>query len=306
VLSIGALSRATGVPAETLRTWERRYGFPTAIERIDSGHRRYPLKSVERLRLVVRALELGHKASIVLPASTAALHDLLALAGDERRPRSPGRIRAGAAGHDRGTFVDRCLGHVRRLDGEGLGVELERTWNDMASIDFLSGCLGPFLRALGERWSQGEIEVGHEHFASEYVREFLSARWRSMSTRSDGPRVVCAALPGEEHVLGLHMAAVALAVAGARVIFLGANTPVEEVVRAVDDQAADVAALSAALGANQRALERDVKSLLRTLPRGVPVVVGGAGFEHPPQGVLLRHELAELVTWTRNFARRTG
>ena len=28
-LSIGAVSKATGVPVETLRTWERRYGVPS-------------------------------------------------------------------------------------------------------------------------------------------------------------------------------------------------------------------------------------------------------------------------------------
>jgi hypothetical protein len=39
-ISIGALSRATGIPVETLRTWEARYGFPIP-ERKRSGHRVY-------------------------------------------------------------------------------------------------------------------------------------------------------------------------------------------------------------------------------------------------------------------------
>ncbi|MET0595247.1 MAG: cobalamin-dependent protein [Polyangiaceae bacterium] len=304
VLSIGALSKATGVPVETLRTWERRYGFPAPLERIDSGHRRYPLESVERLRLVVRALELGHKPSIVLPAKPATLHDLLALAGhaDLARTREGERNRPAIPGPARGTFVDRCLAYVRRLDGAGFVLELERAWNDVGTMEFLSNCLGPFLRALGDCWSRGDVEVGHEHFASEYVREFLSAHWRPLSVRADGPRIVCAALPGEEHVLGLHMAAMALSLAGARVIFLGANTPVADVVRSVGEYAADAVALSAALGANRKALERDVKTLVKALPRGLPIVVGGAGFEPPPAGVLLRSELSELVTWTRGIA----
>ena len=50
-LSIGALARATGVPAETLRTWERRYGFPEP-ERTSTGHRRYTLETLERVRMV--------------------------------------------------------------------------------------------------------------------------------------------------------------------------------------------------------------------------------------------------------------
>jgi hypothetical protein len=241
VLSIGALSRATGVPVETLRTWERRYGFPAPVERIDSGHRRYPIECVERLRLVVRALGLGHKPSIVLPASSSALHDLLALGGRDE-PRARVREAPRATG---GSFVERSLDCVKRLDGEGLVQELDRAWNDLGTMDFLAGCLGPFLRALGESWSRGDIEVGHEHFASEYVREFLSMHWRPMSERAAGPRIVCATLSGEEHVLGLHMAATALSLAGARAIFLGANSRVEDVVLGVREQAADAVALSA-------------------------------------------------------------
>lgn len=302
VLSIGALSRATGVPVETLRTWERRYGFPAPVERIDSGHRRYPIECVERLRLVVRALGLGHKPSIVLPASSSALHDLLALGGRDE-PRARVREAPRATG---GSFVERSLDCVKRLDGEGLVQELDRAWNDLGTMDFLAGCLGPFLRALGESWSRGDIEVGHEHFASEYVREFLSMHWRPMSERAAGPRIVCATLSGEEHVLGLHMAATALSLAGARAIFLGANSRVEDVVLGVREQAADAVALSAALGVNRKALERDVKALVRALPRDFPVIVGGAGFEPVPPGVKRQSELGDFAKWVRQLAARAG
>jgi DNA-binding transcriptional regulator YiaG len=36
-LSIGTLSSATGVPVDTLRTWERRYGFPAPTARTEIG-----------------------------------------------------------------------------------------------------------------------------------------------------------------------------------------------------------------------------------------------------------------------------
>jgi len=44
-LTIGSLSRATGIPVETLRTWERRYQYPRPVRK-PSGHRLYPLDSV--------------------------------------------------------------------------------------------------------------------------------------------------------------------------------------------------------------------------------------------------------------------
>src|SRR5512145_157600 len=75
-LSIGALSRATGIPVETLRTWEARYGFPVP-ERRPSGHRVYPASVVPRLRKVAEALARGHRAAQVVPANERSLTTLL-------------------------------------------------------------------------------------------------------------------------------------------------------------------------------------------------------------------------------------
>ncbi len=75
-LSIGALSRATRIPIETLRTWERRYGFPVP-ERKPSGHRVYPVSSIPRLRRIAEALGHGHRAAEVVAASDVELSELL-------------------------------------------------------------------------------------------------------------------------------------------------------------------------------------------------------------------------------------
>src|SRR5512143_4189420 len=75
-LSIGALSRATGIAVETLRTWESRYGFPVP-ERKPSGHRVYPVSAVPRLRRIAQALSLGHRAGQVVAAPDEALGRLL-------------------------------------------------------------------------------------------------------------------------------------------------------------------------------------------------------------------------------------
>ena len=75
-LTIGALSRATGIPVETLRTWERRYAFPVPTRK-PSGHRVYPLSAVPRLRRVAEALARGHRPAEVVPISEAALETLL-------------------------------------------------------------------------------------------------------------------------------------------------------------------------------------------------------------------------------------
>lgn len=57
-LSIGEISRMTGVSVATLRTWELRHGFPVP-HRLPSGHRRYDASVVETVLAVVRQRESG-------------------------------------------------------------------------------------------------------------------------------------------------------------------------------------------------------------------------------------------------------
>src|ERR1700751_4539442 len=58
LLSIAAVERETGLGKDTLRAWERRYGFPIP-QRDAAGVRGYPRALVEGLRLVQRVLLNG-------------------------------------------------------------------------------------------------------------------------------------------------------------------------------------------------------------------------------------------------------
>ncbi len=64
LLSVGELSRRTGVPAATLRSWEARHGFPTPT-RLPGGHRRY---GEQQIALVTDVARLRH-AGLSMPAA---------------------------------------------------------------------------------------------------------------------------------------------------------------------------------------------------------------------------------------------
>jgi hypothetical protein len=59
-MSISAVERDTGLSKDTLRIWERRYGFPMP-DRDNLGERSYPFEQVERLRTIKRLLDAGHR-----------------------------------------------------------------------------------------------------------------------------------------------------------------------------------------------------------------------------------------------------
>jgi len=74
--SIGAVARSTGISPDTLRVWQRRYGFPVP-RRKSSGHRLYSSADVRRLRRISEALARGHRPGHVVALSEARLESLL-------------------------------------------------------------------------------------------------------------------------------------------------------------------------------------------------------------------------------------
>jgi DNA-binding transcriptional MerR regulator len=75
-LPISSVERETGLSKDTLRVWERRYGFPTP-ERDANGERSYSLQQVRRLTQLKRLLDQGHRPGKLLKLDEEALSALL-------------------------------------------------------------------------------------------------------------------------------------------------------------------------------------------------------------------------------------
>lgn len=322
MLSIGALAKATGVPADTLRTWERRYGFPVAV-RTPSGHRRYSLETLDQLRLVTEALEAGHRPADALSADKEHLLKMLGRPSGSAGvpaaavPAAVDDVSSNASGGQRGAEVpvggvdqvlEEWFERVLNFEGRALERSLRMTWNNLDALTFLEQYLGPFLRGIGQRWAAGELGVRHEHFASERLREFLSAQWRTLCDGAVGPRYVLAAPSGERHVLGLHLVAVVVALSGGRVLFLGADTPMAEVAWVAQAQSAEAVLLSAATGTDSARLRADIAVIRADLPAATGLLVGGGGFVGLTDvpGVTHLATLRDLEHWLGAAARQSA
>jgi DNA-binding transcriptional MerR regulator len=60
LLTVTEVVTETGLSADTLRVWERRYGFPQPV-RDNRGRRRYPRAQVDRLRQIKRLVDAGFR-----------------------------------------------------------------------------------------------------------------------------------------------------------------------------------------------------------------------------------------------------
>jgi MerR family transcriptional regulator, light-induced transcriptional regulator len=290
MLSIGALARATGIPVETLRTWETRYGFPAA-ERKPSGHRVYPPHVVPRLRRMAMAISQGHRAGEIVPASDEALDQLLAVVS--RPPASPG-IPAAVGIETTGDL----LNLVEAFDGDRLTAALLADWARLTPVSFIADRIAPLLQEVGERWAAGRLGIRHEHFLSERLGDLLGSLRMPFDRRATGPHVICATLPGEAHSLGIQAAALILAAAGLRVAYLGTQTPAGEIASLARELPARFVAISLSAAARPKPSVRQLGELRQALPRGTTLLAGGAGAT-PARGVVVIDEPAKLDAWAR-------
>ena len=297
-LSIGALSRAAGVPIETLRTWESRYGFPKP-ERRPSGHRLYPLESVARLKRIAQALAQGHRAGQVVTASDGDLEALLDATVSAPRPTA-------MAGLADGISMDEILTIVEAFDADRLTRTLLSDWARLGPLTFLETRVAPLIHLVGESWSAGRLEVRHEHFLSERLGDLLRSLRLPLEERARGAVVVLGSLPGETHSLGLQMAALVLAFAGCRVLFLGTEVPVAEVATLATDLGAGAVAVSASSATRGATTTGHIRRLRKALPRRVRLVVGGDGAPKSGPGVEIIQSLSGLEAWAQRLPAESG
>jgi methanogenic corrinoid protein MtbC1 len=293
-LSIGALSRASGIPIETLRTWEARYGFPEP-ERKPSGHRTYPPSTVNRLRRIAEALAHGFRAGQVVGASDDDLNTMLVVVpGPPAEP--PARVTV-----ETPPEFDASIAAITAFDGARLQHVLFDAWRRLGPAAFFDEFASPLLRLVGKAWADGQLEIRHEHFLTEQFADVLRALRHPFDERADGPRVVLATLPGERHDLGLQMAALVVAMAGGRVLYLGPDTPIAEIVHLAVE--CDAGAVAVSVSGSTRGVKsrRDVANLRARLPERMRLACGGEGAPPPMAGVDTIRRLADLSTWTHDL-----
>lgn len=289
-LSIAAVERDTGLSKDTLRVWERRYGFPQPI-RDAIGERAYPLDQVERLRVVKRLLDAGHRPGRVVALPQAALCQLADSTVGQPRQAALAALGAGELRQLVSLLRQHDTAAVRQL----LSLQLAR----LGVRGFVVDVIAPLNQAIGDAWMRGELEVFEEHLYSELVQAALRQALASIppAAAGDAPRVLLTTLPGEPHGLGLLMAEAILALEGCTCLPLGVQTPVLETAKAAIALRADVVALGFAGSMGLKQVLDSLVELRAALPGTVRIWAGGnaPGLQRRPMdGVRLIDELTQI------------
>jgi methanogenic corrinoid protein MtbC1 len=289
-LSIAAVERDTGLSKDTLRVWERRYGFP-APQRDAGGERAYSLADVDKLRVLKRLLDVGHRPGRIVPLALPALQLLAEQTLDlPLRAAEPGPAAADLGG---------LLSLVRGHDIAALRAELTRAISRLGVARFVLEVAGPLSAAVGDAWLRGQMEVFEEHACTEALQAVLRQAVAGIPGPASpgGPCVLLSTFPGEPHGLGLLMAEALLALEGCRCVGLGVQTPLWDIVLAAGAYRADIVALGFTGCMNPNQVVDGLAELRRKLPPAVQLWAGGGApvlVRRTMPGVLPLGSLQEL------------
>ncbi len=299
-LSIAAVERDTGLSKDTLRVWERRYGFPTP-DRDPIGERAYALAEVEKLRIVKRLLDAGHRPGRVVALTLAQLQAIADQTVDQ--PQRGNEAVLGNA--DLQAHIDTIRAH----DPARLRQELMRLLSRYGVGRFVLEVVSPLNAAVGEAWMRGQLEVFEEHLYTETVQSVLRGAIAALPPANDSHHrtVLLTTFPGEPHGLGLLMAEAVLAMEGCRCLSLGVQTPLWDIVLAAKAYRADVVALSFTGCTNPNQVADGLAELRGKLPPSVALWAGGSApvlHRRPVAGVQAFATLTEIPAALQRLSSR--
>jgi DNA-binding transcriptional MerR regulator/methylmalonyl-CoA mutase cobalamin-binding subunit len=296
-ISIAAVERDTGLSKDTLRVWERRYGFPQP-NRDGFGERVYPLDQVDKLRIVKRLMDAGHRPGKIIGYNIEELQKIAeTIVTPQREVQSESALNQNLQ-----VFLDLVKTHQI----EELRRSLSQSLLRMGLARFVTEVVAPLTEMVGEAWTRGYLEIFEEHLYTESIQVVLRNAINTVPQPGRRPRVLLTTFPQEPHGLGLLMAEAIFALEGGRCISLGTQTPVWDIVLAATTQHADIVALSFSACLNPNQVLEGLSELRQKLPRAVEVWAGGSCpilYRRPPKDILvvgsLRDIHASLSDWRK-------
>jgi DNA-binding transcriptional MerR regulator len=225
--NLKAVLRQTGLTAETLRAWERRYSA-VSPGRSENGRRVYDSADVHRLQLLATLTRRGFRIGDIANLSEKELMR---------------RIEASHDPSDIGTrskksqSVSELIDALDRFDFDQLRVLLARVRYQISPRDFALELVPALMFRVGTLIVEGRFSIAQEHALSQLVQSELRQIYDSLKPLEDSSRnaktMIFGTREGDYHDIGLMLAALLCRGQGIRCQYLGPNLPSDSLADAV-------------------------------------------------------------------------
>lgn len=271
---IRMLAEKTSVGTSTLRAWERRYGL-LHPERTPKGHRLYSHLDVKRVLKILDLLNDGHSLpniSEMLSVENTSTASINLYESDNSTTSTS--IANTAMANIWDEYIKSTLEATSDFNIE----RIDAIYNEASSlypVDMVTDRLiQPAITTLGNRWKEHpESGVAEEHFYTSWLKNRLGARFHHAYSQARGARIICACVPGSFHEIGLMLFALSALARGYRVLYFGADLPLDQLPYITQRSAAKAVVLGAQTRMDDNA-NKGLNSLVKEL--NIPVFIGGS------------------------------
>ena len=250
-----AVVNHTGIPAPTLRAWERRYHL-LAPERGKNAYRLYSERDIKLIQWLKDRLDEGMSISKAIALFRNLDTEQQQKQDQEKRENTADGQRTQAfrvttpdkqpvlkpeqpfqpdqwqitdmyaEGIEAQTHTFRVIqSHLievfKNLDEQTAHILLGSMLSIYAVEQVCLEIITPTLWQIGEMWAKGTLTASVEHFASNFFRALLTNRFYVTPSPLQGPLVIVGGAPNEPHELPPLMLALILRRSGLRVAYLG-------------------------------------------------------------------------------------
>lgn len=257
-----AVVQRTGISADTLRAWERRYGVPQP-RRTSGRHRAYSERDLALITWLHAQVEQG----VTISQAVAMLdkHHSSVLAPDINQQKTLTQLQS------------ECLSALLSYDTVYADHALSQAFSMYPVETVCLELIQPMLVQIGNGWHSGTVSIAQEHAATAFIRTKLAALITQAHTNSQRGFILLAAAPHEHHDLGLMMVGLFLLRRGWKIVYLGSDLPGDELITTVQHLQPDLVAIGATTY-ESRALAAVLLDAIAHLPNPPILGYGGIAF----------------------------
>lgn len=273
---IQVVARRTGLTADVIRAWERRY---KAImpNRASNSRRMYSDSDVEKLILLRRAAAAGRRIGDVANFTIKQLRSLVDTDETAMAQLSISKIQQRPSTGSVMEHFDDCLDAIIRLHSEDLYHSLRDASKALGILFLLEDLLRPLLAHIKDECRRGALREAHYSVALHTLRSFLSNLMMNELHAEVNYKLVCASPNGQAHDLAALHLAVAAKFHGWQPIFLGANSAVEEIIYTQEKTNARLVVIGITRPTDDPLLANQLRHLRAKLNDNIEIAITGNG-----------------------------
>jgi DNA-binding transcriptional MerR regulator len=289
--TIKDLENLSGIKAHTIRIWEQRYQFLNP-SRTDTNIRYYTNEELITLLNIALLNKYGYKISHIDKMKPIEMKErILSLTQSEAQLE---RIV---------NELIECMVDLRIEDFESV-LDFQITSKGIEKT--ITQIIFPFLERIGILWVTSRVNPAQEHLVTNIIRQKLIVGIEKTSPALQANSTALLFLPeGEHHELGILFMYYLLKARGVKVLYLGANVPIKDVLYVADLKTPTFVYTHLTSVANNFNFEKFLTRVGANLPKYSDLVSGLLTQTYKkavPSNVNLKRSLPEVMDYLSKIA----